>query len=81
MKSRRVKTPTSGSLAGNTMTTLRTIALVAVAVAVAARPSVAAPQQQTDDDGSQVLTIGGQRCKCGPFYLCDESSTVNVPAG
>lgn len=72
----RARTPSL--IHGRTAATLRLIACVA-AVAIAARPTVAAPQQT--DDGFQVITIGGQSCKCGPFYLCDDSNTINVPAG
>ncbi|XP_025207831.1 phenoloxidase-activating factor 2-like isoform X2 [Melanaphis sacchari] len=54
-----------------------TVALVAaVAVAVAVRSTVAAPQS----DGDAVITIAGQQCKCVPFYLCESSNTVYVPS-
>lgn len=55
------------------------VALVAaaLAVAVAVRSTVAAPQS----DGDAVITIAGIQCKCVPFYLCESSNTVYVPSG
>ncbi|KAF0754715.1 phenoloxidase-activating factor 2-like isoform X2 [Aphis craccivora] len=55
------------------------VALVAaaLAIAVAVRSTVAAPQS----DGDAVITIAGNQCKCVPFYLCESSNTVYVPSG
>ncbi|XP_026821264.1 phenoloxidase-activating factor 2-like [Rhopalosiphum maidis] len=70
--------PPSSLHCRRTLSLQTTIALVAaVAVAVAVRSTVAAPQS----DGDDVITIAGQQCKCGPFYLCEANNFINVPSG